>query len=79
MKVGDLVKLNICDELQQLDMFSSSSAKDLGIIIESHSHKKKSSGNKYNYFMVYWLDTNLRSTHGATSLVLATKEKNENR
>jgi len=78
MKVGDLVKLYIDKEFTQLDMFSSSSANELGIIIESHNYNKKSSGNEYNYFVVHWLETDMRSTHSASGLALIAKEKNEN-
>ena len=74
MKVGDLVRLGCDEESTQLDMFTHS---DLGIIVESHSYNKKSSGNEYSYFVVHWLSTGHRSTHGASLLVLITKEKNE--
>ena len=60
------------EEPSQLDMFTHS---DLGIIIEAHSYDKQSSGNEYKYFVVHWLSTGNRSTHGEALLTHIRKEK----
>jgi len=56
MNVGDLVK-------------DTQSENNLGIVIEILENKLKS-GTVYKSYMVHWLQTGFKSTHGITQLTL---------
>ena len=56
MNVGDLVK-------------DTQSDSNLGIVVEILENKIKS-GNVYKSYMVHWLQTGFKSTHGIAQLTL---------
>jgi uncharacterized protein (UPF0218 family) len=59
MNIGDLVE-------------DTQSENNLGIIVEILDNKLKS-GNVYKSYMIHWLKTGFKSTHGIAQLVLLNK------